>query len=112
LFVLSVNAVAASDDAAVILSCGTATPVVACPPCFGSPNDGINIASFSASMSFGHRPASLVVGESCAAAISDLVGTGFKIIDVAPVGAGFGVGTSVFTQAQITYTLLKAKQKE
>jgi hypothetical protein len=111
--ILSVNAIAAGDDAVVILSCGTATGVGGpCPPCMPPPNDGINIASFSASLSFGQRPASLVVGDSCAAAISDLAGAGFKVVNVAPVGAGFGASSSVSTQAQITYTLLRAKQKE
>jgi hypothetical protein len=84
-FVVSANALA---DDVLIVSCGTTTHLTGppiCPPC-PPPDEGINVASISTSMS--HIQPSVAVGDPCAAAISNLVGIGFKIFNIAPVGAG------------------------
>jgi hypothetical protein len=98
-FVVSASALA---DDVVILGCGTTSHSPVPPP---SPDEGINVASISTSMS--HIQPSVAVGDPCAAAISNLIGIGFKIFNVAPVGAGGSSG--LVTQPQITYTLLRGR---
>lgn len=104
LVMLSANAVAGGNEGVVVLSCGLVTP--SSSPFL--PNDGIGVASFSAN---NHAvPASLAIGSPCAAALGDLLGIGYQIVNVLPVGVGAGHSSTVFTQPQITYTLSKGRR--
>jgi hypothetical protein len=101
------NALAVAAEV-VILSCGVVTPSGGgCPPGCSPPLDGINVTSLSVKAY--SLPSSVSVGAACAAAIADLIGSGFVIVNVEPVGAGFGATNNAFTTPQITYMLFKGK---
>jgi hypothetical protein len=111
LVILGADAIAAGNEGVVILSCGLVTSSGGgCPPACAPPVDGINVASFSANSHV--LPPSLAIGSSCAAALGDLLGIGFQIVNILPVGAGVGISSAAFTQPQITYTLVKGRSKD
>jgi hypothetical protein len=101
-----------TNPGVIIISCGTTSrvPNPCVDPlnmCLPVPDAGINVTSFSSSVT--PPPTSLATGASCAQAIAVLLDNGFKLKNIQPVGAGESANKDVSISGSITYYLVRER---